>query len=244
MKSRDSCEVIVIIRKLRKKKNQYGSTTIYIMTTTIHNMTRDYSLFPMMKFTTTGFDKVSATLSQTYQDKKELGRSILSLGSTRVVGEALASVVGAEAGSMVFGSTFGTPLLGYSLGAAFGSTIAVKCGTIAQALILGRDYSSALTQNQKKNQNQKQKQNHHAPSLVSLRPRLVRAISSGVGAETGSRIGNRLLGGSSSHGYRMGAALGGRLGMNVGAALGEYELGSMLGSTIRIMVTVGAACLL
>jgi len=204
------------------------------MTTTIHNMTRDYSLFPMVKFTTQRFDKVSATLSQTYQDKKELGISLLSLGSTRVVGEALASVVGAETGSMVFGSTFGTPLLGYSLGAAFGSTIAVKFGTIAQALILGHDYSiTASTQNQ-----------NHAPSLLSLRPRLVRAISSGVGAETGSRIGNRLLGGSSSHGYRMGAALGGRLGMNVGAALGEYELGSMLGPTIRIIVTVGAAYLL
>jgi len=207
------------------------------MTTTIHNMTRDYSLFPMVKFTTTRFDKLSDKLSQTYQDKKEVGISLLSLGSTRIVGEALASVVGAETGSMVFGSTFGTPLLGYSLGAALGSTIAVKFGTIAQTLLLGRDYSSASTQNQNQN-------NHYAPSLLSLRPRLVRAISSGVGAETGSRIGNRLLGGSSSHGYRMGAALGGRLGMNVGAALGEYELGSMLGPTIRIIVTVGAACLL
>jgi len=204
------------------------------MTTTIHNMTRDYSLFPMVKFTTTRFDKLSDKLSQTYQDKKEVGISLLSLGSTRIVGEALASVVGAETGSMVFGSTFGTPLLGYSLGAAFGSTIAAKFGTIAQALILGHDYSiTASTQNQ-----------NHAPSLLSLRPRLVRALSSGVGAETGSRIGNRLLGGSSSHGYRMGAALGGRLGMNVGAALGEYELGSMLGPTIRIIVTVGAAYLL
>eukprot|EP00751_Fragilariopsis_kerguelensis_P045038 CAMPEP_0170990482 /NCGR_PEP_ID=MMETSP0736-20130129/8553_1 /TAXON_ID=186038 /ORGANISM="Fragilariopsis kerguelensis, Strain L26-C5" /LENGTH=200 /DNA_ID=CAMNT_0011415515 /DNA_START=267 /DNA_END=869 /DNA_ORIENTATION=+ len=200
-------------------------------------MTRDYSLFPMVKFTATRFDKLSDNLSQTYQDKKELGISLLSLGSTRIVGEALASVVGAETGSMVFGSTFGTPLLGYSLGAAFGSTIAVKCGTIAQTLLRGRDHSSASTQNQNQN-------NHYAPSLLSLRPRLVRAISSGVGAETGSRIGNRLLGGSSSHGYRMGAALGGRLGMNVGAALGEYELGSILGPTIRIIVTVGAACLL
>mmetsp|Transcript_3502 Transcript_3502/g.3958 ORF Transcript_3502/g.3958 Transcript_3502/m.3958 type:complete len:208 (-) Transcript_3502:93-716(-) len=207
------------------------------MTTTIHNMTRDYSLFPMVKFTTTRFDKLSDNLSQTYQDKKELGISLLSLGSTRIVGETLASVVGAETGSMVFGSTFGTPLLGYSLGAAFGSTIAVKCGTIAQTLLLGRDYSSASTQNQNQN-------HHYAPSLLSLRPRLVRAISSGVGAETGSRIGNRLLGGSSSHGYRMGAALGGRLGMNVGAAMDEYELGSILGPTIRIIVTVGAACIL
>merc|ERR1712086_928738 len=105
-------------------------------------------LFPMVKFTTTGFDKLSDTLSKTYQDKKELGISILSLGSTRVVGEALASVVSAETGSMVFGSTFGTPLLGYSLGAAFGSTIVSKFGTVAQTLILGHDYSSASTQNQ------------------------------------------------------------------------------------------------
>merc|ERR1712194_744524 len=136
--------------------------------------------------------------------------------------------------------TFGTPLLGYSLGAAFGSTIASKFGTVAQTLILGHDYSSASTQNQNQNQNQ----NHVRPSLLSLRPRLVRAISSGIGAETGARIGNRLLGGSSSHGYRMGAALGGRLGIHVGAALGEYELGSMLGPTIRIIVTIGAAYLL